>query len=1204
MKTKLRCSVCVILSIAFLMLMQNTYADTGDTTIVQTFTFDDEGPGAWGTYSGMFEFPDDETTYERILMYHTLKCDAATQQDNFLCGEWDYLTYTFLTDSTGTVDSTYRRQVIFTVDGGEVDTLNYTEQPVYSYIHDYQDYIVHNETLSLDSAIVGNGDTENAGILGSDHLIGRTQYLWKAEELAMGGLSAGDISGMRLFLTEAGSELRNLAIRLKHTDKETLSEGDYESGDFTLVYRVNTTIEETGWHSFDFLNNFEWDGNSNVVIEFTFDNSVIGDANVVLAEETDFDSGIHVAQNDYYLNFSGPDYIEVPVDDFATIENEITISFWQYGDPSIQPQSDSVFEGVNDENQRVVNSHLPWGNSRIYWDAGDNGGSHDRIDQAAEFSNFAGQWNHWVFTKDADTGVMKMYLNGEEWHSGTGKVLDMAGITKFYIGSNKNTGNNYDGFIDEFAVWNKALDEATIADWYNKDITEDHPNWDDMIAYYQFNDGEGANAMDASINENTASLNGLPDWRKPEAATYTRNISTNNMRPNVVFDQGVYESEILTNFSTDSLLVTNVGVTLYENTTDGTIVLEGSPNHPTEATNEFLVWLADAYTYIYDIEGNILDSIYVEAENTLIKDYHEYYSNVSVFEIGRFITPYGINLSLGPNGFRWVYDVTDYAPILKGEKFIRSGNAQELLDLQFVFIEGTPAREVKGIKNLWSGSFSYQSINNDVNGEPITVTLPEDASSFKVKTRTTGHGFGNGPNNCAEFCRKDHLLFLDGEEIARWDLWNECSSNPVYPQGGTWVYDRAGWCPGDIVPDFDHEITQYVTPGQEVTIDYGIEDDPYYNGNWVLRGQLFTYGDIAHTNDVAITDIIKPTNADIHSRKNPICGRPQIQIKNRGSEPIENITLTYGIKNGDGSPCEHTLRKKFWEGSLAFDQSAEVYLERFNWYGLNANDPRFFVEITEVNGIEDDYPTNNYMESQFTLPPQYPDEFTLQFNTNNAAYENAFTLRNDRGHVFYATKSAEADGSLDNNETYEVDFEDLEPGCYTFHFEDTGEDGVSWWANNDGNGYVRFRDEGGILITFEPDFGMDIVHHFTIGHELGEVDADFDCGGPGVLGHADNELRPDDGDRSTDNDSPKGQMISVYPNPTQGQAFVNLQFVKAQEVSIEVTNMIGQTVYQNHLGKIADELLKIDLPKDEQGSYFVKITTNNKVYTKTILVTN
>ena len=51
-----------------------------------------------------------------------------------------------------------------------------------------------------------------------------------------------------------------------------------------------------------------------------------------------------------------------------------------------------------------------------------------------------------------------------------------------------------------------------------------------------------------------------------------------------------------------------------------------------------------------------------------------------VTEIGRFITPYGINLDLGPNGFQWVYDVTDYEPLLHDSVEFSAGNLQELID--------------------------------------------------------------------------------------------------------------------------------------------------------------------------------------------------------------------------------------------------------------------------------------------------------------------------------------------------------------------------------------------------------------------------------------------------------------------------------------------------------------------------------------------
>ncbi len=72
----------------------------GDTIVVKTLTFNDitKRTGTW-------LFPPAQR-YEKVLMYYTLKCDERTTQDRFPCGEWDYLTYTTLTDSTGRFDST------------------------------------------------------------------------------------------------------------------------------------------------------------------------------------------------------------------------------------------------------------------------------------------------------------------------------------------------------------------------------------------------------------------------------------------------------------------------------------------------------------------------------------------------------------------------------------------------------------------------------------------------------------------------------------------------------------------------------------------------------------------------------------------------------------------------------------------------------------------------------------------------------------------------------------------------------------------------------------------------------------------------------------------------------------------------------------------------------------------------------------------
>ena len=63
----------------------------GDTITIQTLEFSDITKRR-----GWYVFPSDTNQYHKILMLYTLKCDPATTQDNFNCGEWDYTTYTNL----------------------------------------------------------------------------------------------------------------------------------------------------------------------------------------------------------------------------------------------------------------------------------------------------------------------------------------------------------------------------------------------------------------------------------------------------------------------------------------------------------------------------------------------------------------------------------------------------------------------------------------------------------------------------------------------------------------------------------------------------------------------------------------------------------------------------------------------------------------------------------------------------------------------------------------------------------------------------------------------------------------------------------------------------------------------------------------------------------------------------------------------------
>ena len=117
---------------------------------------------------------------------------------------------------------------------------------------------------------------------------------------------------------------------------------------------------------------------------------------------------------------------------------------------------------------RKLNSHLPWTDSVIYWDAGGINGNVDRISKTASTSEYKGQWNNYVFVKNGSTGDMKIYLNGSLWHSGTGMTGTLAGITSFALFSYGGSGSgSYYGLVDDYRVYHKALGTTEIGKIYS-----------------------------------------------------------------------------------------------------------------------------------------------------------------------------------------------------------------------------------------------------------------------------------------------------------------------------------------------------------------------------------------------------------------------------------------------------------------------------------------------------------------------------------------------------------------------------------------------------------------------------------------------------------------------------------------------------------------------------------------------------------------
>jgi glucosylceramidase len=166
----------------------------------------------------------------------------------------------------------------------------------------------------------------------------------------------------------------------------------------------------------------------------------------------------------------------LPAAAFSSISNEVTIALWVYGADS-QPRNDTSLYAQNASGNRVLNINLPWSDSKVYWDAGNLTTAYDRISKIASTANFMGRWNHWVFTKNATTGEMKVYLNGALWHSGTGKTRTMAGITSVALGANTTGDSGYAGTLDELRLYKTELSADAVQALYTESVQRSFNGW-------------------------------------------------------------------------------------------------------------------------------------------------------------------------------------------------------------------------------------------------------------------------------------------------------------------------------------------------------------------------------------------------------------------------------------------------------------------------------------------------------------------------------------------------------------------------------------------------------------------------------------------------------------------------------------------------------------------------------------------------------
>ena len=1128
----------------------------GDTIVVPTINYSQtHSPNGRDT---MILFPNDPgMTYEKIIMAYNMRCKDAlvsnNQYPNRGCGEWDYKCNTFIYDSTRT-DSVLNFHNSHFIAHFSGDTFHFVTDPIHDEFQYQQQNVVLNSTISENAYLIGFGGTGMDKVIPTDHKSAKTQFLFYASELTDAGMSAGEIDALQLN-SYSTADAGFFRVRMKGITDNQLDPAFPETDDFTEVYFSDYSFID-GYNRIQFYQPFDWDGTSNILIEFSFTNAAAAAALQVDGEHIVGPTlSIYATDGTHIINDVG--YTSVPAGPMSAISDELTVSFWCYGTPEFMPANTSIVYGNDVNGQRALNIHLPWGNSSVYFDCGYEGG-YDRINKGATQDELEGQWNHWAFTKNATSGDMKIFLNGQPWHSGSGKTRTID-IQDFIIGTlNYSQTRNYYGKIDEFRVWSKELDSANINQWMHTNLDNSHPHFANLLAYYQFEEGSGTTTADASPNGETAEIIDYVMWGNDRGIELNRNFVLSTQRPQIELFSGEYDLTISYNLVTEEVERIANYVLEYEIIPRWGTQLHDSIN----VVSENLYW-ESGYAFVYDPDGNKIDSTEVPATDHIAINQLEYYNRyISKIELMSFVTPYGLGLDFGVDGKTWYFDMSDYVDVLKGWKRLTvelGGQRQEDMDIKFFYIVGTPPHDVIDFKQLWRpASSSYQDLMAERKFEARDVDIHPEAQQVKLRSVITGHG------QEGEFISRKHTFNIDGGDIEyEWYVWTECSTIPIYPQGGTWLYDRAGWCPGDPSDLYEYDITDYVIPGQSHTLDYGIANASG-NSSYQVSKQLVSYGPANFTLDAAIVGINKPNATAAHERFNPACTHPVVIIKNTGSTPLTSLDLEFYVEGG-------TALTQTWNGNLDFLDTAEVMLDIPNFAFWQENSNRFTVNISNPNGQADEYIHNNTYTTSFeqvdlldiNLTP-----VTIQCYTNNQGWQTSYTLTDLEGNVLLERDDLEST-------TQYTDVVELGLGCYRLRIDDSGDNGLYFWHQPQyGSGYFRMRDvNNDIVESFEREFGRFAVYEFAVVDMTG-----------------------------TEETSVQNSVISIYPNPTRNAVNMLHQGMENTRVELTVLNTAMLRLQESSYVVGSDYYIeRIDLSELPAGLYFIQLRYNDRTIVKKVV---
>ncbi|SVC06997.1 uncharacterized protein METZ01_LOCUS259851, partial [marine metagenome] len=124
-----------------------------------------------------------------------------------------------------------------------------------------------------------------------------------------------------------------------------------------------------------------------------------------------------------------------------------------------------------------------------------------------------GQWQHLAFTYDGS--YIRLYKDGNLVDSTAANGTIMQATQSFKLGALDWQGTLFHmmGNLDEIRLWDVALSANEINNWMCVGLASTHPNYTNLMGYWNLNEGIGSYTDDQTANGNNGTLFGGTTWQ-------------------------------------------------------------------------------------------------------------------------------------------------------------------------------------------------------------------------------------------------------------------------------------------------------------------------------------------------------------------------------------------------------------------------------------------------------------------------------------------------------------------------------------------------------------------------------------------------------------------------------------------------------------------------------------------------------------------